>query len=101
MNKVEIEGKVLASWLTKDGFLIMKVAVVYEHTVGESKITMESVFRPILLDKKKILMVDVVAGDKVHVTGYLYDEKRISQGGNTHSTIKFIASDIEVVSFAK
>ena len=32
-NKVEIEGKVLATWIAKKGGLIMKVAVTHEHRV--------------------------------------------------------------------
>ena len=100
-NKVEIEGKVLAVWIAKKGGLIMKVAVTHEHRVGNDTITVESVFRTIFNDLERIPTIDVMEGDKVHVTGHLYLNHTMSKTGCTHETLQLYADDIEVVSFAK
>ena len=101
LNKIELEGKVLATWIAKKGGLIMKIAVTHTHRVGNDTITVESVFRVIFNDIERIPTIDVMEGDKVHVTGHLYLNHTVSAGGCTHETLQLYADGIEVVSFAK
>lgn len=101
LNKVEVEGRVLSVWIAKKGALCMKLAVTHNHKIGNETATVESVFRPIFNDTARIPTVDVMAGDKVHVTGHLYINHSVSASGCTHETLQFYADDIEVVSFAR
>lgn len=101
LNKVEIEGKVLAVWIAKKGGLIMKVAVTHTHRVGNDTITVESVFRTIFNDLERIPTVDVMEGDRVRVVGHLFLNHTISKTGCSHETLQLYADDIEVVSLAK
>lgn len=101
LNKVELEGKVLSAWIAKGGAFLMKVACSYKHRIGDEVITEEKVFRPIFNNKERIPLLDVVAGDKVKVTGHLHLNHKESATGCTHDYLQFYADDIEIVSFAK
>lgn len=94
LNKVEIEGKVLSTWIANKGGLIVKVAVKHNHRIGNEVIVTESVFKTIFNDLERIPTIDVLTGDKVRVTGHLFVNHTA-----THETLQIFADDIEIVSF--
>ena len=101
LNECKVEGKVLSVWETNKGFLSIKIAVPHLHfEYGEQKFV-ESMITPIFIEKEKVTAADVLVGDKVRVTGYIYNWVRVSPTGNTHQDLKFYGTDIEIVSFAK
>lgn len=97
LNKIEIEGKVLSAWIANKGGLIVKFETKYPHRFGDTVVPANpSVFRAIFNDLKRIPTIDVMAGDKVRITGHLHINHTM-----THETLQLYADDIEVVSFAK
>ncbi len=100
-NCFELEGSVLAAWLSKKGGLAVKLAVTYEHKLGEEKIVLESVFLVVFTEKKKALSLDVAQGDIVKVTGYVHLEHRLSTGGNAHQAVMLIGDELEVLQKAR
>lgn len=101
LNECKVEGKVLSVWKTKQGFLSIKIAVPHKHWENGEYKFVESMIVPLFCNKERIPMIDVVVGDKVRVTGYIYNWVRVSPTGNTHQELKFYAEDIEIFSFAK
>lgn len=100
MNKVEIEGKVLAAWMSGKGGFITKIAVVHEHNVNGTVIMKESVFIAVMTDPEKIKKIDVVAGDKIRIIGHLNIDNGITSGGNSWSKMMLYADNIEVLKYA-
>lgn len=101
LNECKIEGKVLSVWETSKGFMSMKIAVPHQHFENGERKFVESMITPIFMDKERVMASDVLVGDKVRVTGYIYNWVRVSPTGNTHQELKFYAEDIEIFSFAK
>ena len=101
LNECKVEGKVLSIWETNKGFMSMKIAVPHPHFENGERKFVESMITPIFTDKDKVMVADVLVGDKVRVTGYIYNWVRVSPAGNTHQELKFYADDIEIISFVK
>ena len=100
LNKVVLEGKVLSSWITKNGLLAVKTSVVHQHKIGGETVTVESIVKILLSDKVQIRQLQLLMGDNIHAEGYLYVDHAISARGNTHEKLVIFANTIEVISYA-
>ncbi|UKI53161.1 MAG: hypothetical protein L6V86_08740 [Treponema sp.] len=96
MNEVRLSGKVTKAYIKDDGTFIMRLACKYDHKIGAETIRCESSFPVIMSDTAKTKHLDVIAGDKVLVTGYLRVDFRLSKTGQERQKLNIYASEIEV-----
>lgn len=88
-NDLRLAGKVLNAYVDEQGHFVCTVAVVHDHYVDGFNNTTESIFRAFLMDRAKSAHVDVQPGDRVLISGYLRQDRRLTNTGNErkHNTV--------------
>ena len=93
-NKVEIEGKVLNSYMSSTNALITTIAVSNLHNYGKSIIQIsESKFNAIMVDDVQIRKTFISKGDTVSILGHL----KVDINSSGHNVLKLYADQIEVI----
>lgn len=92
MNEVKLSGRALDVYSVKDA-IIVKMAVFHEHTMGDQKLFLESIFTIIMNDFSKFKTMKSKTGDNILVEGYIKQD--FSKSG--HSTNKIYATSIKTI----
>ena len=95
MNELRISGKVLEAYINDYGHLTVTLAVVHDHVVDGYNNTTESILRCFLADKERSKSIEVEKGDRVEITGYLRQDRRLSPSGQERKRVNIYIKDIK------